>query len=234
MWLGQMKIFRTMLCTLCQNYFSYSICNYVASTALMGTVFAFWLFFPCIFINYFDYCVNHREFLWLVVASRCLMSSDINILYHSYQQLVNIIRNGLNTKCSLHFSAYFTFLSILVNFPLTGNDICHSQPKPWYFIISNASRSINLLLAQWRHISSESAVLICFNYCSHILTIVAKRDAKSKAWDILLVLTSVAGNLCNKCPSGYLNKTAVKVILSMWSLVSIEQQSPRRPCDSNF
>ena len=51
------------------------------------------------------------------------------------------------------------------------------------------------------------------------------------AWDILLVLTSVAGNLCNKCPSGYSNKTAVKVILSMWSLVSIEQQSPRRPCD---
>ena len=53
----------------------------------------------------------------------------------------------------------------------------------------------------------------------------------SKAWDILLVLTSVAGNLCNKCPSGYSNKAAVKVILSMRSLVSIEQQSPRRPCD---
>ena len=68
--------------------------------------------------------------------------------------------------------------------------------------------------------------------CSHILIFVAKCDAKSKAWDILLVLTSVAGNLCNKCPSGYLNKTAVKVSLSMWSLVSIEQQSPRRPCDS--
>ena len=58
-----------------------------------------------------------------------------------------------------------------------------------------------------------------------------KYDAKSMAWDILLVLTSVAGNLCNKCPSGYSNKTAVKVILSMQSLVSIEQQSPRRPCD---
>ena len=58
-----------------------------------------------------------------------------------------------------------------------------------------------------------------------------KCDAKSKAWDILLVLTSVAENLCNKCPSGYSNKTAVKVILSMRSLVSIEQQSPRRPCD---
>ena len=58
-----------------------------------------------------------------------------------------------------------------------------------------------------------------------------KCDVQSKAWDILLVLTSVAGNLYNKCPSGYSNKTAVKVILSMGSLVSIKQQSPRRPCD---
>ena len=96
------------------------------------------------------------------------------------------------------------------------------------FIISNASRSM--------HCSSVEAYLLwkcCFNYCSHILIFVAKCDAQSKAWDILLVLTSVAGNLCNKCPSGYSNKTAVKVILSMRSLVSIEQQSPRRPCDSN-
>ena len=95
------------------------------------------------------------------------------------------------------------------------------------FIISNASHSM--------HCSSVEAYLLwkcCFNYCSHILIFVAKCDAQSKAWDILLVLTSVAGNLCNKCPSGYSNKTAVKVILSMWSLVSIEQQSPRRPCDN--
>ena len=43
---------------------------------------------------------------------------------------VIVTRNGLNTKCSLHSSAYFTFLSILVNLLLTGNDMCHSQPKP--------------------------------------------------------------------------------------------------------
>ena len=142
-----------MLCTLCQNYFSYSICNYVASTALMGTVFSFWLFFPCIFINYCDYRVNHREFLWLVVASRCQMSLDINILYHSYQQLVNITRNGLNTKHSLHFSAYFTFLFILVNFPMTGNDLCVIPSQIAYsFIISNASRSM--------HCSSVEAYLL--------------------------------------------------------------------------
>ena len=64
-----------------------------------------------------------------------------------------------------------------------------------------------------------------------MLVTTVKCDAQSKAWDILLVLTSVVGNLCNKSPSGYSNKTAVKVILSMRSLVSIEQQSPRRPCD---
>ena len=63
---------------------SFTICNYVASTALKGIVFAFWLFFPCIFINYCDYRVNHREFLWLVVTSQCQMSSDINILYHNW------------------------------------------------------------------------------------------------------------------------------------------------------
>ena len=150
----------------------------MASTALKGTVFAFWLFFPCIFISYCDYRVNHREFLSLVVASQCQMSSDINILYHSYQQFVHITRNGLNTKRSLHFSAYFTFLSILVNFPLTGNDICHSQPKPWYFIISNASRSINLFLAQWRHISSESAVALLLYLCSVSHQIVLISDSR--------------------------------------------------------
>ena len=65
----------------------------------------------------------------------------------------------------------------------------------------------------------------------HMCLISFKYDAKSKAWDILLEITSVTGNLCNKCPSSYSNKTAVKVILSMQSLVSIKQQSPRRPWD---
>ena len=86
---------------------------------------------------------------------------------------------------------------------------------------------IQCIVAQWRYISSESAVALLLHMCLNSI----KCDAKSKAWDILLVLTSVAGNLCNKCPSSYSNKTAVKVILSMRSLVSIKQQSPRRPCD---
>ena len=138
---------------------SFTICNYVASTALKGTVFAFWLFFPCIFINYCDYRVFHREFLW-PTNTKCDQVS---------WPLVNIINNWLNTKRSLHFSIYFIFLVILVNFSLTGNDICHSKPKPWYFIISNASRSIHLFLAQWRHISSESAVALLFHKVFQLL-----------------------------------------------------------------
>ena len=70
-----------------------------------------------------------------------------------------VTRNGLNTKHSLHFSVYFTFLSIFVNFLLSGNDMCHSQPKPYSFIISNASRSM--------HCSSVEAYLLwkcCFIY----------------------------------------------------------------------
>ena len=98
----------------------------------------------------------------------------------------------------------------------------------WHILSLFLMPVVQCIVAQWRHISSESAVALLLHMCS----ISIKYDAKSMAWDILLVLTSVAGNLCNKCPSGYSNKTAVKVILSMRSLVSIEQQSPRRPCDS--
>ena len=94
-------------------------------------------------------------------------------------------------------------------------------------------------LGRWR--SLEPCFALCVKIIFHIqyatmwlpllLVTTVKYDAQSKAWDILLVLTSVAGNLCNKCPSSYSNKTAVKVIFSMRSLVSIEQQSPRRLCD---
>ena len=111
-----------------------------------------------------------------------------------------------------------------------------SFPAKWHILSLFLMPVIQCIVVQWRHISSESAVALLLHLCSicsHILIFVAKYDAQSKAWDILLVLTSVAGNLCNKCPSSYSNKTAVKVILSMRSLVSIEQQSPRRPCDTN-
>ena len=62
----------------------------------------------------------HREFLW-PINTKCDQMS---------WKLVKGIKNSLNTKCSLHFSAYFIFLSNLVNSLLTGNDLCHSQPMP--------------------------------------------------------------------------------------------------------
>ena len=108
------------------------------------------------------------------------------------------------------------------------------------YVIPSQSHDISSFLmpvVQLIYSSSVEAYLLwkcSFNYVSsmlHMCSISIKCDVQSKAWDILLVLTSVAGNLCNKCPNGYSNKTAVKVILSMQSLVSIEQQSPRRPCD---
>ena len=58
---------------------------------------------------------------------------------------------------------------------------------------------IQCIVAQWRHISSESAVKICVQFP-------IKYDAQPIAWDILLVLTSVAGNLCNKCPKRLLEQ----------------------------
>ena len=35
-----------------------------------------------------------------------------------------------------------------------------------------------------------------------------KYDAQLIAWDILLVLTTVAGNLCNKCPKRQLEQNS--------------------------
>ena len=71
------------------------------------------------------------------MVNKCKMSSDINILYHSYQE-------RLKYQHSLHSRLNFTFLSNLVNLLLTGNNMCHSQPMPQFFTIINASCSINL------------------------------------------------------------------------------------------
>ena len=62
--------------------------------------------FPMYFISYCDYHVNHREFLWLVVASQCQMSSDINILYHSYQEWLKY-QTFTAFQCIFHIFVYF-------------------------------------------------------------------------------------------------------------------------------
>ena len=72
---------------------------------------------------------------------------------------------------------------------------------------------VQCIVAQWRHISSESAVQFPIKLFQYLLSVLIsdnrmfqicvqfpiKNDAQPIAWDILLVLTSVAGNLCNKC-----------------------------------
>ena len=60
---------------------------------------------------------------------------------------------------------------------------------------------IQCIVAQWRHISSESAV-------SNLLITTVKYDAQPIAWSILLILTSVAGNMCNKCPKRLLEENS--------------------------
>ena len=44
-----------------------------------------------------------------------------------------VTRNGLNTRCSLHSRLNFIFLGSVINFPLTGNDLCHSQSNGIFF-----------------------------------------------------------------------------------------------------
>ena len=60
------------------------------------------------------------------VANQFQMSSDINILYHSYQEW-------------LKYQTFITFLvkihvsGSIINSPLTGNDLCHSQLNGIFF-----------------------------------------------------------------------------------------------------
>ena len=54
------------------------------------------------------------------MANKCQMSSDINILYHSYQE-------WLKYQTFTAFQVKFHVSGSIINFPLTGNDLCHSQ-----------------------------------------------------------------------------------------------------------
>ena len=77
MWLGKMKIFRTMLCTLCQNYY------YIQYATMWLPLHAEvqYLHSGCqLLVNFmYFYCfrVFHREFLW---PTRCQMSFNFNII----------------------------------------------------------------------------------------------------------------------------------------------------------
>ena len=67
--------------------------------------------------------------------------------------------------------------------------------------------------------------------CYLTVLISDKYDAELIASDILLVLTIVAGNLCNKCPKRLLEQNSS--YSDYFNVVSMEQQSPRRPVDIN-
>ena len=131
-----------------------------------------------------------------------------------------VIRNDLNTKHSSHFRLNFMFLVQLLILLLTGNDRCHSQPKLQYFIISNASRSM--------HCSSVEAYLLWKCCYIHVLI-------NHELHGIFYLWYYLWQEICAiNAQSGYSNKTAVIVIISMRSPVSIKHLSPRRPCDINF
>ena len=67
--------------------------------------------------------------------------------------------NDFSIKRSLYFSVYFTFLVIFViSHCLVMTCVIPSQYCINYSS-SNTSRSIHLFVVQWRHISSESAVI---------------------------------------------------------------------------
>ena len=90
-----------------------------------------------------------------------------------------------------------------------------SFPAKWHILSLFLMPVVQCIVAQWRHISSESAVLIAVTFVltmlisdNRILVITVKCDAQTIAWDSLLVITSVAGNLCNKCPKQLLKQNS--------------------------
>ena len=60
------------------------------------------------------------------MANKGQMSSDINILYHSYQEVIKY-QMFITFPVKIHASGS------IINFPLTGNDLCHSQPNGIFF-----------------------------------------------------------------------------------------------------
>ena len=117
--------------------------------------------------------MNHREFLGLVVANKCQMSSDINILYHSYKQWLK----------------YQTFTAFQVKFHVSGSIInfpCVIPSKMAYsFIISNASRSM--------HCSSVEAYLL-WKCCSVSNRIVSNSVECVNIWQQNVATVS---NMCS-------------------------------------
>ena len=99
-----MKIFRTMLCTLCQNYLSYY------NMPLCG--------FHCILRYSICILVISHVFLLIIVTTVCSTGSSCSQTSAKWVQTlifrVVVIMNDFSIKRSLYFSVYFTFWVILV------------------------------------------------------------------------------------------------------------------------
>ena len=136
----------------------------------------------------------HREFLWPTIA-KWVQTLIFCII---------VIRNGLNTKCSLYSRLNFMFLvQLLIFLWLVMTCVIPSQ-MAYSFIISNASHSMHCSSVEaclpWKCCSvSHRIVSNMLHTCSH---------KPWTAWDILLVLITVAGNLCNKCPKWLLEQNS--------------------------
>ena len=172
MWLGQMKIFRTMLCTLCQNClscFNMQLCSFhcinrysICILVIFPMYFYHLLWLPCVPQGVpVDSCGQP-----VPISTKCDQMS---------WQLVNSIKNGLNTKRSLHSRLNFVFLvQLLISLWLVMTCVIPSQ-MAYSFIIYNASHSM--------HCSSVEAYLL-WKCCSpllisdtRILVITVKCDA---------------------------------------------------------
>ena len=146
MWLGKMKIFRTMLCTLCQNcpfIFNMQLCG--LSTALMGTVFCILVIFSHVFLS-------------IIATTVCSTGSScgqqVPNVIRCHGKLVNSIKNSLNTKRSLHSRLNFhVFWFPLLIFLWLVMTCVIPQPNGIFFsLFSNASHSM--------HCSSVEAYLL--------------------------------------------------------------------------
>ena len=85
------------------------------------------------------------------MANKCQMSSDINILYHSYQEL-------LKHQTFITFLVKFHVSGSIINFPLTGN-------AKWHILSLFLMPVIQCIIAQLRLVSSESAVSYYCHMC---------------------------------------------------------------------
>ena len=141
-----MKIFRTMLCTLCQNClscFNMQLCGFhcinrysICIVVIFPTYFYHLLQLPCVPQG-------------VPVANQCqqVPNGFLTLIFY-----IIIIRNCSNTKHSSHFWLKFMFLvQLLILLWLVMTCVIPSQ-MAYSFIISNASRSM--------HCSSVEACLL--------------------------------------------------------------------------